>query len=186
MTTVVGKEEKAFRAAMGREMDWMEAREPLIHYSQSSSRDDWLQGKGTEHVKLPTYMDCSSYGTYLIWRAMWDTYGEERGYLDPSGYNWNAVGNSTSIANHAKATHRGVALMEAKRGDLTVWSGHHVAILTQRPSKDPKGPVDHLGGSAEVSSHGAESGPYNLTLNASTAYQGQSPLIVKAWIPKPD
>ena len=178
-------DEHKFRQAMMAEKEWMEAHEPSVRYSQSSARDDWKSGKGTEHVALPTFMDCSSYYTYLVWRGMWETYGEERGYLDPSGYNWNQVGNSTSIANHARATKRTVPLLDVKKGDGAVWSGRHVAVMAQRPAKDPKGPDEHIGTAALVSSHGAESGPYKLTLQASAAYQGVMPIFCLAWIPKP-
>lgn len=180
----LAREEKAFRQAMMAEKDWMEGHEDPIHYSQSSSRDDWLRGDGRSHVKLPCSMDCSSYWTYLVWRAMWEVYDEERNYLDPSGYNWNAVGNSTSIASHAKATKRTCTLLDVRRGDAADWSGKHVACMVQRPGKDPHGPDDHLGTSALVSSHGGENGPYKLSLSASVAYQGVMPIFVRAWIPQ--
>ena len=175
------KQEAQFRAAMMREKEYMEQREFAVHYSQSAARDDWKQGNPREHVKLPTYMDCSSYYTYLVWRGMWETFGEELDEFDPSGYHWNAIGNSTSIANHAKAAHRVVNLLDARKGDGAVWSGHHVAVMCQRPGKDPKGPEDHLGMAATVSSHGGESGPYPLSLQASAAYQGVSPILVNSW-----
>ena len=180
--SAITKDEARFREAMMAEHAWAEQHEAAIHYSQSASRDNWLGGKPREHVKLPTDMDCSSYATYLISRAMWEVYGHEVSALDPSGYNWNAVGNSTSIAAHAKKLHRVVPLLEARKGDLAVGSGKHVSILVQRPSKDPKGPDKHLGTDALVSSHGNEGGPAGITLKSEVAYEGVMPIFVRAWV----
>ena len=166
---------KAFRDAMGQEVTYMQAHEPQIHYSQSSARDDWARGKPSEHVSLPTYMDCSSYASYLIWRSC---NGDPD--LDPSGYGWRQVGNSTSIANHAKAHGLAIPMMEARKYDLCVWSGHHVSVLTQAPSRDPKGPLDHLGTTAKASSHGSEGGPYFVSVGAEVSYyKGVMPIFVR-------
>lgn len=145
-------DESKARKGIVAEARWGAANEDPLHYTQDSRRDDWLKGDVDKHVTLPTWMDCSSFATYCIWRA---TGGDPA--LDPSGYHYSYVGNSTSIYNHAKAHGLLVDRSEAKRGDLCVWPGRHVSILTQSPKKK--------GLAASVVSHGQESGPYKLDVS---------------------
>lgn len=180
--SAITKDEAKFREAMMAEHAWAEQHEGQIHYTQDSRRDDFIHQPGRNHIRLPAYLDCSSYFTYLVWRAMWEVYGHKVAALDPSGYGWSAVGNSTSIAAHAKKAHRVVALLEARKGDAADWSGKHVSVLVQRPSKDPKGPDRHLGTDALVSSHGNESGPAGISLKSEVAFEGVLPIFVRAWV----
>lgn len=168
----------AFRLAMMDEVSWCENREDAIHYSQSGSRDDWLwqmKKNPSGHLELPAALDCSSYWTYIVFKAMYEAIGDIDPRFDPSGYDWGAVGNSTSIGLHAKKKNLVIPLRDAKKGDGPVWMGEHVALLVQRPGKK-----DLMLG-AHLSSHGSEAGPYSVTLQASVAYQGVMPLIVKSW-----
>lgn len=174
--------EHQFRLAMMQEQAWAKQKEGQIHYSQSATRDNWLRGNGRMHMNLPVAIDCSSFYTYLVWRAMWEVFDKEIPEFDPSGYKWNAVGNSSSIAAHKKKMHQVISLHEAHRGDGVVWPGKHVATLIERPSKDPAGPDKFLGTDALVVSHGNEGGPLNISLKAEVAYEGAMPLVVNSWV----
>jgi len=168
MPQTVELTEHEFRDKMVAEAVWGMQHEAPLHYSQDSAkRWDWRQGKVIEHVKLPTYMDCSSFGTYCIWRA---SGGEDK--FDPSGSNGFHWGNSTSIYNHAKAHGRLVPMAEARRGDLVVWPGKHVSVLIAGPR--------HLGLKASVASHGSESGPYRLDVEDELSLG--KPYFVRTWV----
>jgi len=172
----ISRKAKAARGAMMSEAEWGARHENAIHYSQSESRDNWLKGSPRSHMHLPAALDCSSWATYLIWRA---TGGDSA--LDPSGYHFNGVGNSTSIAAHAHQVHNVVGLYSARRGDLVVWSGKHVSILTQSPHRifrrNPH--IIRLGTDAHASSHGSEAGPYSVSVKDEIAGLGK-PIYVKS------
>jgi len=161
-------DEHQFLDRMVAEAVWGMQHEDPLHYSQDAAkRWAWRQGDVHDHCKLPTWMDCSSFGTYCIWRAC---AGDPK--FDPSGSNGFHWGNSTSIYNYAKAHNRLVPMDEAKRGYLVVWPGKHVSILIAGPR--------HLGLKAAVASHGSESGPYKLDVEDELSLG--KPNFVKTWV----
>lgn len=119
-----------------------------IHYTQSTSRDDYLhEPKG----RLPLWTDCSGFVTYCYWAS---------GTPDPSGLNYQYVGFTGTLLENAQnhgRIHFEVAL--ANPGDPIVigpGTGWHAVIVVEA-GPDPL-----------VVSHGSESGPKIERLSVDT------------------
>jgi cell wall-associated NlpC family hydrolase len=133
------------RTAVTKWAQWGVAHEPEVHYSETTVRDDYLQGKaGT----LPLTTDCSGFVTYCYWAA---------GLPDPSGLGYRWLGyTGTLLANAAAHGHITSDVSKALPGDPIVigpGTGWHVVICVEA-GVDPT-----------VDSHGQESGPSHQQLS---------------------
>lgn len=133
---------------------WGVAHEPQIHYSMSSSRDDWL---GMRPGALPLTTDCSGFVTACY---RWS------GAKDPSNFGYRYVGYTGSLLDNGDT----IPVWQADPGDLVIWGsfpGHHVAVIL-----DVTNHADPL-----LVSHGREAGPNLIRLSAETRAQRRSYVV---------
>jgi hypothetical protein len=151
MSTVSGLNDKhraVARTIVARGADLMLAHKASVHYSQGPRRWDGINrrlliSKG----QFPSYSDCSSSSTWLLWNGLHVLFGVRD---TVNGADWR-YGYTGTILQHGKVVRHESNI---KVGDLAVYGhgfpGEHVAVC--------------LGG-GYVFSHGSEAGPFKTTLH---------------------
>lgn len=133
------------RAAIVKWARWGIANESRIHYSMTTTRDDWLHA--AHPATLPLTTDCSGKFTFNYFMA---------GAPDPNGLAYKALGYTGTLMGHG----RQISRTEVLPGDAVIWGaypGVHVATALDRDAHT-------------LESHGQESGPSQISFDAENAY----------------
>lgn len=124
----------------------MLARPAAVHYTQGPRRWQGISDRLlARDGRFPSYSDCSSAATWLLWNAL----NVQFGMADVvNGQRW-AAGYTGTMLGHGRV----VSASSAQVGDLVIYGsgapGQHVTVCL---------------GNGWVFSHGSEAGPYKLAL----------------------
>jgi hypothetical protein len=118
-----------------------------IHYTQGGSRWSGInEKKKIKKGQYPSYADCSSMATWLLWNVLYVPYKIKD---IVTGANWTA-GYTGTISQHGKQVRKDSNI---KVGDLILYGSYpysHVTIAI---------------GNGQCFSHGSEAGPYVLGID---------------------